>query len=299
VKSVERQGTTFTFTLRSGCTADVAPEPAREWLQGHVAMVVDACNARRSVLAKRLSDLGLEVVVAAPTADAVRAALATGVIRYALVTVEADQAPALTALEILGVTSPETTCVALAPLGMTLDASHPGSARVAGTIPLPWGSEQIERRLADLIAGPIPRARQTAPSRSEPCFDSGLLVLLAEDNPVNQKVARMTLKRLGLRCEIVGNGRLALEAVARTRFDLVLMDCQMPELDGYEATAALRALERDGAPRLTIIAMTANSMSSDRERCLAAGMDDYIPKPINFDVLRATLARHLPVAAVV
>ena len=297
VKSVEQQGTTFTFTLKTGRTPEVATEPAREWLRGQVALVVDACSARRAVVAKRLGELGLEVLVAAPDTDAVRAVLARNTIRFAVVAVDADQAPALATIDTIGSTSAETTCVALAPLGTTLAASHPGTARVAGTIPLPWGSEQLERRLAELIAGPLPRRGQSAPKPSSPQFDSGLLVLLAEDNPVNQKVARMTLKRLGLRCEIVGNGRLALEAVARTRFDLVLMDCQMPELDGYEATAALRALERDGAPRIPIIAMTANSMSSDRERCLAAGMDDYIPKPINFDELRATLARHLPAAA--
>jgi two-component system sensor histidine kinase/response regulator len=73
----------------------------------------------------------------------------------------------------------------------------------------------------------------------------------------------------------------------------------MPEMDGYEATAALRALESAGAERMTIVAMTANSMSSDRFRCLGAGMDDYVAKPVDFEVLRATLAKYLPVAAVV
>jgi signal transduction histidine kinase/CheY-like chemotaxis protein len=295
VKSVELQGTTFTFTLKCGRVPNVSPAPARDWLRGHVALVVDACRARADVVAKRLGELGFEVNLSAPTTEAVRAALATGRVHFALVAVEADQAPALAAIELIAATSADTKCVALAPLGTTLDVSHPGSARVAGTIALPWGAEHLERRLAELIAGPLPRSRQVAPTPSEPQFGPELLVLLAEDNPVNQKVARLTLKRLGLRCEIVSNGRLAVEAVARTRFDLVLMDCQMPEMDGYEATAALRALQLNGAPRIPIIAMTANSMSSDRERCLDAGMDDYIAKPINFDALRATLARHLPV----
>jgi CheY-like chemotaxis protein len=116
-----------------------------------------------------------------------------------------------------------------------------------------------------------------------------------EDNPVNQKVGKATLARLGFDVAIAANGRIAVDLTAADGFDLVLMDCQMPDMDGFEATTAIRAREaRDGGARLPIIAMTANAMAGDRERCLAAGMDDYASKPIQIHVLAETLRRWLP-----
>jgi len=119
-------------------------------------------------------------------------------------------------------------------------------------------------------------------------------VLVAEDNPVNQRVAIRLLERMGLRPAIAGDGEQALEALARERFDLVLMDCQMPKMDGFEATARIRADERLGGRSLPVIAMTANAMEGDRERCLSAGMDDYLGKPVRPDELRAVLLHWLP-----
>jgi len=110
---------------------------------------------------------------------------------------------------------------------------------------------------------------------------SRLRILVAEDNLVNQKVATRTLDKLGFRCEVAANGREALSALERTRFDLVLMDCQMPEMDGFEATRRVREKELGKTTHLPIVAMTANAMAGDREQCLAAGMDDYIAKPFN------------------
>jgi signal transduction histidine kinase/ActR/RegA family two-component response regulator len=127
--------------------------------------------------------------------------------------------------------------------------------------------------------------------------DGAPLVLVAEDNPVNQILAVRLLEKCGFRAEIVENGREAVEAVERGVFAAVLMDCQMPELDGYAATRAIR--RREGASRrLPVIAMTAHSMAGDREKCLAAGMDDYVSKPIALDELSEVLRRHaLPPAA--
>ena len=114
-------------------------------------------------------------------------------------------------------------------------------------------------------------------------------VLLAEDNVVNQRVAVGLLTRRGHAVTVAGNGREALEALERDTFDVVLMDVQMPELGGFEATAAIRDRESQTGEHLRIIAMTAHAMTGDRERCLAAGMDGYLPKPINRDLLFALI----------
>lgn len=118
-------------------------------------------------------------------------------------------------------------------------------------------------------------------------------VLLAEDNPVNQEVARTFLTRLGLRVDIANNGAEVLAMTVARRYDLILMDCQMPVMDGYQTTAAIRQRETGASGRLPIIALTANAMEGERCKCLAAGMDDYLSKPYSRAQLETTLARWL------
>jgi two-component system sensor histidine kinase/response regulator len=120
-------------------------------------------------------------------------------------------------------------------------------------------------------------------------------ILVAEDNIVNQKVAVYRLEKLGYRVDVVANGLEAIEAMSRINYALVFMDCQMPELDGIQTTVRIRKEEREqGRHRIPIIAMTANAMQGDREKCLAADMDDYIPKPVILGDLRAALAKWMP-----
>ena len=119
-------------------------------------------------------------------------------------------------------------------------------------------------------------------SDSAPSLErSKINVLVAEDNVVNQRVAQSLLRKLGYRCEIAANGKIAADALLESEFHLVLMDCQMPEMDGFEATRLIRSRERRRDERIPIVAMTANAMSGDREACLDAGMDDYVSKPVN------------------
>lgn len=123
---------------------------------------------------------------------------------------------------------------------------------------------------------------------------AGPYILIVEDNAVNQMVATRMPQRLGCRVAIA-DGKIATEMVQAVAYDLIFMDCQMPVMDGYQATAEIRRMETPGNRRV-IVAMTANAMQSDRERCLQSGMDDYISKPINKPEVVTILKRHLPAA---
>ena len=130
----------------------------------------------------------------------------------------------------------------------------------------------------------------TAHVADSPASGRKLDILVAEDNAINQQLLRMILQKKGHRVVIAANGREALEAFESQSFDLVLMDVQMPEMDGIQATAAIRNLERGTGRAHRIIALTANAMKGDEERCLGAGMDGYLSKPIQMDRLEEVLA---------
>jgi len=156
------------------------------------------------------------------------------------------------------------------------------------------------------VSGSAPRAAAPSAPLSAPpavCGSSAVTlladraavhVLLVEDNVINRKVATRMLERLGARLEVAENGAEAIAATQRTRFDLVLMDCQMPVVDGFEATRSIRAREAGSDVRLPILALTAHALPGDRERCLAAGMDDYLTKPIRMKELARALGQWAP-----
>jgi CheY-like chemotaxis protein len=158
-----------------------------------------------------------------------------------------------------------------------------------------WFNVRMEESPSSgLFIEPAPAA---APGEETLPNPHALRVLVAEDSKVNQMVATLQLRKLGCEVEVAGNGKEALAAWERRPYDLILMDCQMPEMDGFEATRRIRALESERSlPPIRIVAMTASALQGDREHCLEAGMDDYISKPAKFDEIRTLLHRHTPAA---
>jgi PAS domain S-box-containing protein len=169
-----------------------------------------------------------------------------------------------------------------------------------GEVPAPTPQKPASKPIATIkiparapAPKPVPEV-QTAPpvQTTHPAGDAKFRVLLAEDNEINQRITIRLLQKLGLAADSVMNGREAVEALEKGRYDLVFMDCQMPNMDGFEATAIVRS--REGSKHHTpICALTANAMEGDRERCLAAGMDDYISKPVALDKLQKAVNRWL------
>ncbi|MFN8588297.1 MAG: CHASE4 domain-containing protein [Candidatus Eisenbacteria bacterium] len=161
---------------------------------------------------------------------------------------------------------------------VTRESAHAALAPASsGGVPEAPGTPSVADVL-DMLAGPLPFA--------------GTRILLAEDIPTNQKVAVRMLEKIGCVVTVAENGRIAFEKYSTEPFDLVLMDCQMPEMDGFEATRAIREREA-GAGHIPIVALTANAMEGDRERCLASGMDDFVSKPVRRETLIQTLERWL------
>ncbi|HEY6393110.1 MAG TPA: response regulator, partial [Bryobacteraceae bacterium] len=155
-------------------------------------------------------------------------------------------------------------------------------------LPVPVAPKPVAKPVA--VAQPVALKTKPQVPAEAPVADAKLRVLLAEDNEINQRITMRLLQKLGVDADTVVNGREAVEALEKRRYDLVLMDCQMPSMDGFEATAIVRT--REGVKQHTpICALTANAMEGDREKCLAAGMDDYISKPVGLDKLQRAVNR--------
>ena len=199
---------------------------------------------------------------------------------------------------------PTPTLVLLTSRGERLPQTEMDAHGLAACELKPLHPDKLRGTLARVLAatrhanGHAPPAAPEAPAAPAP--DSNAKILVAEDNAVNQKVTLLQLRSLGYAADLVTNGREAIEAIRRKPYALVLMDAQMPEMDGMEATKRIRQAQAKGEPQfpkeLRIVAMTANAMAGDRELCIAAGMDDYLAKPVKPDALREILTRYLSTA---
>ncbi|MCA1687799.1 MAG: response regulator, partial [Actinobacteria bacterium] len=191
-----------------------------------------------------------------------------------------------------------TRLIMLTSLGRRVDAEEARRVGIDAYLTKPVRQSRLYDAIATVVGAPaqtMPEEAQPATphSRRKVTAPSGARVLVVEDNAVNQKVAVRMLERLGYRADVAADGIEALEALSRIPYHAVLMDVQMPEMDGYVATAEIR--RREGTERHTpIIAMTANAMQGDRDQALEAGMDDYIPKPVKPEELAAVLERWVP-----
>ena len=164
----------------------------------------------------------------------------------------------------------------------------------AACLTSPVRPTQLREALMKAFSGGVsPRtpAREGSAESTSVGASRSLRILVAEDNAVNQRVAVRMLEKAGHRVDLVSNGREAVAALDRKPYDLVLMDCLMPEMDGFEATRAIRAAEVGTGRHVPIMALTANATHRDREQCLAAGMDDYLAKPFTGPALTAALER--------
>jgi signal transduction histidine kinase/DNA-binding response OmpR family regulator len=269
-------------------------------------LVVEDNPTNRRIVCQHLSSWGCVVGMAEDAAKALeelhRAARRGE--PYHLVVLDMMM-PGMTGLELAARirSEPEiraSRLVMLTSVGLTLTRQQQAELQIDAQLTKPVRRRELRRILAGTVGAPAESAEgASAAAESQ---ESGARargwkprVLLAEDNPVNQEVALAMLEDLGCQVNVVANGLLALDAVERQPFDIVLMDCQMPELDGFEATARMREREREqsqqgqGVPggSLPIVAVTAHAMEGDRERCLEAGMDDHLTKPFS----RANLAR--------
>ena len=310
VRSDPGEGSTFWFTVRFGRSPRMAEQPQR-WsgsLTGYRALVVDDHRASRQDLEGQLARWGLDTVAVPDAARALmllRSSAAQGSpFDIALIDmhmpgtdgmqlgrdIRADPAIASTRLVLL---------TSIGTRGQARDAQDAG---FAAFLTKPLRQSALHDCLVTLFgrAGaepgdhpPSAPALITRHTLAEARSSRRARILVAEDNTTNQLVAVGLLERLGYRADVVANGREAVEAVGRSRYDLVLMDCQMPEMDGFEATRAIRQSEPPGR-RLPILALTADATAQGREQCMGSGMDDYVTKPIDRGRLREVLLRWLP-----
>jgi two-component system sensor histidine kinase/response regulator len=302
VESMPGGGSTFRFTLRCGMprvSAKAQPVRAFRTLEQLPVLVVDDNSTHREVLVRLLTNWGMCPHAAANGESAL------------LMLVEAERAGQPFALVLLDVIMPgldgfavaerikndprlrPSSVIMLTAVGQHGDAARCRELGLEAYLSKPVRPSELFDTIVTVTGHEAEASPKLVTRHSTREARQARSILLAEDNEVNQLLATRILEKLGHHASIAHNGAEALAAVKQARFDLVLMDVQMPVMGGFEAAQAIRALEADSGTRTPIVALTANAMDGDRERCLAAGMDDYLAKPFNSRQLEAVLSRWL------
>ncbi len=319
VESEPGRGSTFWFTVRLGKSSSLHPlapslAEARASLQGAKILVVDDSATNRLLVTTLLNGWGCrwaEAANAEEALEALRQAAAAGdPFRAVLIDMHMPDLDG----ETLGAriraerALAQPALVMMTSLGDGGDAARLRQIGFTGYLTKPVRRAILHDCLAQALATAEPQPRERERPLEKPqaiaatparraAAPGGQRILLVEDNATNQLVALSMLEKLGYRADAVANGLEAISALQSIPYDLVLMDCQMPEMDGFEATRRIRSGEGNVLnPQVPIIAMTAYAMRGDRERCLEAGMDDYVAKPVQLDDVAAALERWLPYA---
>jgi signal transduction histidine kinase/CheY-like chemotaxis protein len=290
------QGTRFTFSIRLPVCQDAGTKPGGQKLKGLQVLVASSRERATAIWCEHLRSAGAEVAVATSAQaalDRYRQLLADGSAPFGVIADQglADHGADWLAQAIRSCDCPPPSLILLRSLSQS---SAQGNGQLFDrVVNKPVKPEMLLRALGELnrSTAVLPT---TAPDVGDTGLNSGFRVLVVDDNVVNQMVVTHFLRKQGAVVSIAANGIDALDALRRRDFDVVLMDCQMPEMDGYEATRRLRRFEPDHHNRnIPVIALTANALATDREECAAAGMNHYLAKPIDRQRLEQALATAL------
>jgi two-component system sensor histidine kinase/response regulator len=311
VESSPGRGSTFWFTARLTKQLESAHAPSgiENQLLNLRVLIVDDNETNRHILQQQTRAWKMRSGASTNAAEALaelRNAVATGdPYQVVLLDMQMPGTNGLTLARMIKAESELTgvRLLLLSSLGGRINREELNAAGIDGCLLKPVKQSLLFDSLATIMgnvaASSTTRAKKvSAPTSVRALATKQLRILLAEDNTVNQQVALGLLQKLGYRADAVADGIEVLEALKRVRYDVVLMDCQMPQLDGYETTRSIRQLEQqrtgpfDWKAPVHIIAMTANAMQGDREKCIAAGMNDYLSKPVRRNELKAALDRH-------
>jgi PAS domain S-box-containing protein len=297
VDSTPGQGSIFWFTARLNLAAAELPAAQSNAPQHDLRILAAEPNATlREILRHQLQEYGEHTDVVASSAELfsrlTRAAEQQQPHHVAVLAIASeDDLQWVNAIRSRAALD-SVRLVLLSSLAVDVPAARQRELRIDRVLNKPVSEHQLRTALRQNAPGEA----EATPAVVQPRYDAHILVV--DDYGVNQEIARDLLEELSCRVDVASNGREGVDAVARQRYDLVLMDCQMPLMDGFQATAEIRQREAAGGSRLPIIALTANAMRGDRDLCIAAGMDDYLSKPFEPAQLYAVLARWLkPVAA--